>query len=96
MTEYVNKDYYKSLAVADRFYINPGNMTRPFMDRLNAEGIPFSATLGDYKQTVTVSKANRERAEGILYSINAVQETQPPQSRRNNNIIGKESIFVTM
>lgn len=64
MTEYVNKEYYKSLAVADRFYINPGNMTRPFMDRLNAEGIPFSATLGDYKQTVTVSKANRERAEG--------------------------------
>ncbi|MBO6309844.1 MAG: DUF3848 domain-containing protein [Oribacterium sp.] len=88
MTEYVNKDYYKSLAVADRFYINPGNMTRPFMDRLNAEGIPFSATLGDYKQTVTVCKANRERAEGILYSLNAVQEAQPPQSRRNNNIIG--------
>ena len=88
MTEYVNKEYYKSLAVADRFYINPGNMTRSFMDRLNAEGIPFSATLGDYKQTVTVSKANRERAEGILYSLNAVQEAQPPQSRRNNNIIG--------
>ncbi|MBQ4486056.1 MAG: DUF3848 domain-containing protein, partial [Oscillospiraceae bacterium] len=85
MTEYVNKEYYKSLAVTDRFYLSPGNNTRAFMDKLNEAGIPFSATLGDYKQTVTVNKSDRERAEGILYSLNAAQE-QPAQSRRN--IIG--------
>ena len=36
MTEYINKEYYKSLPVSDRYYLSPGNNVRAFMDRLNA------------------------------------------------------------
>ena len=85
MTEYVNKEYYKSLPVSDRYYLSPGNNVRAFMDRLNEAGIQFSATIGDYKQTVTVSKAYAQRAGEILSSLSTEMNGQ---TAPNRNIIG--------
>ena len=85
MTEYINKEYYKSLPVSDRYYLSPGNNVRAFMDRLNEAGIQFSATIGDYKQTVTVSKAYAQRAGEILSSLSTEMNGQ---TASNRNIIG--------
>ena len=85
MTEYINKEYYKSIPVSDRYYLSPGNNVRAFMDKLSEAGIQFSATIGDYKQTVTVSKAYARRAGEILTSLNASMNGQNVSDR---NIIG--------
>ncbi|MCR5805957.1 MAG: hypothetical protein K6G68_02855, partial [Oscillospiraceae bacterium] len=85
MTEYINKEYYKSLPVSDRYYLSPGNNVRAFMDKLNEAGVQFSATIGDYKQTVTVSKAYAQRAGEILTSLSTEMNGQ---TASNRNIIG--------
>ena len=85
MTEYINKEYYKSLPVSDRYYLSPGSNVKAFMDRLNDVGIQFSATIGDYKQTVTVSKAYAQRAGEILSSLTAEMNGK---TALNRNIIG--------
>lgn len=85
MTEYINKEYYKSLPVSDRYYLSPGNNVRAFMDKLSEAGIEFSATIGEYKQTVTVSKAYARHAGKILTSLNASMNGQNVSDR---NIIG--------
>lgn len=69
MTEYINKEYYKSIPLSERTYLDPGANLNLFMDRLNTEKIPFSATISDYKRVVTVSKANAARAKDILASM---------------------------
>ncbi|MCR5165822.1 MAG: hypothetical protein K6C13_01185, partial [Oscillospiraceae bacterium] len=69
MTEYINKEYYKSIPLSERTYLDPGANLNLFMDRLNTEKIPFSATISDYKRVVTVSKVNAARAKEILASI---------------------------
>ena len=82
MTEYINKEFYKEIPPQERYYINlNANSINAVMDRLNAEGILFSATLNNYKNVVTVHKADSERAAAI------VGETSP---RRNTEfrIIG--------
>ena len=82
MTEYINKEFYREIPPQERYYINlNANSINAVMDRLNAEGILFSATLSNYKNVVTVHKADSERAAAI------VGETAP---RRNSDarIIG--------
>ena len=81
MPEYVNKDYYRQLAPDDRSFLNlTANNIKAVMDRLNAENIMFSATVG-YKNTITVSKADRERALAIVNSLS-------DQNRSTARIIG--------
>lgn len=81
MPEYVNKDYYRQLAPDDRSFLNlSAQNIRTVMDRLNAENIMFSATVG-YKNTITVSKADRERAIAIVNSLS-------DQNRSTARIIG--------
>lgn len=81
MPEYVNKDYYRQLAPDDRSFLNlSAQNIRTVMDRLNAENIMFSATVG-YKNTITVSKADRERALAIVNSLS-------DQNRSTARIIG--------
>lgn len=81
MPEYVNKDYYRQLAPDDRSFLNlSAQNIRNVMDRLNAENIMFSATVG-YKNTITVSKADRERALAIVNSLS-------DQNRNTARIIG--------
>lgn len=81
MPEYVNKDYYRQLAPDDRSFLNlTAQNIRTVMDRLNAENIMFSATVG-YKNTITVSKADRERALAIVNSLS-------DQNRSTARIIG--------
>ena len=81
MPEYVNKDYYRQLAPDDRSFLNlSAQNIRNVMDRLNAENIMFSATVG-YKNTITVSKADRERALAIVNSLS-------DQNRSTARIIG--------
>lgn len=81
MPEYVNKDYYRQLAPDDRSFLNlSAQNIRTVMDRLNAENILFSATVG-YKNTITVSKADRERALAIVNSLS-------DQNRSTARIIG--------
>lgn len=81
MPEYVNKDYYRQLAPDDRSFLNlTANNIKAVMDRLNAENIVFSATVG-YKNTITVSKADRERALAIVNSLS-------DQNRSTARIIG--------
>ena len=77
MPEYVNKDYYRQLAPDDRSFLNlSAQNIRTVMDRLNAENIMFSATVG-YKNTITVSKADRERALAIVNSLSDPPRTTP-------------------
>ena len=81
MPEYVNKDYYRQLAPDDRSFLNlSAQNIRNVMDRLNAENIMFSATVG-YKNTITVSKADRERTLAIVNSLS-------DQNRSTARIIG--------
>lgn len=79
MTNYVNKEYYKSLSSNDRAYIlvNSDNMN-DVMNRLSSAGLAFSAVIGDYRNTITVSKADEKRAREIAGT------TSPPM----NKIIG--------
>lgn len=66
MPEYINKEYYRQLAPNDRTFLNlTAQSVKAVMDRLTAENIKFSATVG-YKNTVTVSKADSERAMDIV------------------------------
>lgn len=66
MTEYINKDFYKAIPPQERHYINlSGNNINDVIDRLNSEGIVFSATISNYKNVVTVHIADSERASAI-------------------------------
>ena len=81
MPEYINKDYYRQLAPGDRSFINlTAQNVKAVMDRLNAEHIMYSATIG-YKNTITVSNADRDRALAIVKSL-------AQQNRDNAKIIG--------
>lgn len=78
MTEYVNKEYYNRIKGNCAYIdLSPGNIHQ-VMDRLNAEGIMFSATYGGYRNTVTVSKADAQRA----YAIAAEYKTQQQKRQR--------------
>lgn len=80
MPEYINKDYYKKLAPNERCFINlTAQNIKAVMDRLEAEHIMFSATVG-YKNTITVSNADREKVLDIMKSL--------PQQNDNMRIIG--------
>ena len=80
MPEYINKDYYKNLAPNERSFINlTAQNIKTVMDRLEAEHIMFSATVG-YKNTITVSNADREKVLNIMKSL--------PQQNDNMRIIG--------
>ncbi len=80
MPEYINKDYYKKLAPNERSFINlTAQNIKAVMDRLEAEHIMFSATVG-YKNTITVSNNDRDRVLNIMKSL--------PQQNDNMRIIG--------
>lgn len=80
MTEYINKDFYKQIPPKERHYLNiSSEAVKLFMERLKAAGIRFSATLGEYKNTVTVFKSDSERANAILRSVS---EEKTRQSRK--------------
>ena len=84
MTEYVNKEYYNSIKGNCAYIDLNGENIHKVMDRLRAEGIMFSATYGSYRNTVTVSKADAQRAYAIASEYkNTVQNNQ-----RNQRIIG--------
>lgn len=71
MTEYVNKDYYNSIKGNCAYIdLNADNIHK-VMDRLNTEGIMFSAAYGGYRNTVTVSKADAQRAYAIAAEYKA-------------------------
>lgn len=81
MTEYVNKDYYNSIKGNCAYIdLNADNIHK-VMDRLNTEGIMFSAAYGGYRNTVTVSKADAQRAYAI-----AAEYKAPAQNKQR--IIG--------
>lgn len=81
MPEYINKEYYRQLAPNDRTFLNlTAQSVKAVMDRLNDENIKFSATVG-YKNTVTVSKADSERAMDIVKSF-------ADKNRSSERIIG--------
>ena len=65
MTEYVNKEYYSSIKGNCAYVDLNGDNIHKVMDRLRAEDIMFSATYGSYRNTVTVSKADAQRAYAI-------------------------------
>ncbi len=70
MTEYINKEFYKEIPADERHYINlSASNISAVMDRLNAEGIPFSATLNNYKNVITVRKSDSERANAIVSEL---------------------------
>ena len=80
MPEYINKDYYKKLAPNERSFINlTAQNIKAVMNRLEAEHIMFSATVG-YKNTITVSNNDRDRVLNIMKSL--------PQQNDNMRIIG--------
>ena len=80
MPEYINKDYYKKLAPNERSFINlTAQNIKAVMDRLEAEHIMFSATVG-YKNTITVSNADREKVLDVMKFL--------PQQNDNMRIIG--------
>ena len=77
MTEYVNKEYYNSIKGKCAYIDLNGENIHKVMDRLSAEGIMFSATYGSYRNTVTVSKADAQRAYAIASEYkNTVQNNQ--------------------
>ena len=77
MTEYVNKEYYSSIKGNCAYIDLNGDNIHKVMDRLRAEGIIFSATYGSYRNTVTVSKADAQRANAIASEYkNTVQNNQ--------------------
>lgn len=77
MTEYVNKEYYNSIKGNCAYIDLNGDNIRKVMDRLRAEGIMFSATYGSYRNTVTVSKTDAQRAYAIASEYkNTVQNNQ--------------------
>ena len=78
MTEYVNKDYYNSIKGNCSYIDLNGQNIHSVMERLKAEGIMFSAAYGGYRNTVTVSKADSQRAFAIAaeYKQAPVQNTQ--------------------
>ena len=82
MTEYVNKEYYNSIKGNCAYIDLNGDNIHKVMDRLRAEGIMFSATYGSYRNTVTVSKADAQRA----YAIAAEYKT--PAKNDQQRIIG--------
>ena len=65
MTEYVNKDYYNSIKGNCTYIDLNANTIHKVMERLRAEGIMFSATYGGYRNTITVSKNDAQRANAI-------------------------------
>lgn len=85
MTEYVNKDYYNSIKGNCSYIDLNGQNIHSVMERLKAEGIMFSAAYGGYRNTVTVSKADSQKAFAIAaeYKQAPVQNTQ-----RKQRIIG--------
>lgn len=77
MTEYVNKEYYNSIKGNCAYIDLNGDNIHKVMDKLSAEGIMFSATYGSYRNTVTVSKADAQRAYAIASEYkNTVQNNQ--------------------
>ena len=84
MTEYVNKEYYNSIKGNCAYIDLNGENIHKVMDKLRAEGIMFSATYGSYRNTVTVSKTDAQRAYAIASEYkNTVQNNQ-----HNQRIIG--------
>ncbi|MGN1102691.1 MAG: DUF3848 domain-containing protein, partial [Huintestinicola sp.] len=85
MTEYVNKDYYNSIKGNCTYIDLNANTIHKVMERLRAEGIMFSATYGGYRNTITVSKADAQRANAI-----AAEYKVPAQNKQNyqQRIIG--------
>lgn len=81
MTEYVNKEYYNSIKGNCAYIELNSDNIRKVMDRLNTEGIMFSAAYGGYRNTVTVSKADAQRAYAIAAEYKA-------PARDNRRIIG--------
>ena len=84
MTEYVNKDYYNSIKGNCSYIDLNGQNIHSVMERLKAEGIMFSAAYGGYRNTVTVSKADSQRA----FAIAAEYKTAPQNTQRKQRIIG--------
>lgn len=77
MTEYVNKEYYNGIKGNCAYIDLNGENIHKVMDRLRAEDIMFSATYGSYRNTVTVSKADAQRAYAIASEYkNTVQSNQ--------------------
>ncbi len=77
MTEYVNKEYYSSIKGNCAYIDLNGDNIHKVMDRLRAEGIMFSATYGSYRNTVTVSKTDAQRAYAVASEYkNTVQNNQ--------------------
>lgn len=77
MTEYVNKEYYSSIKGNCAYIDLNGENIHKVMDKFRAEGIMFSATYGSYRNTVTVSKADAQRAYAIASEYkNTVQSNQ--------------------
>lgn len=84
MTEYVNKEYYNSIKGSCSYIDLNGQNIYSVMERLKAEGIMFSAAYGGYRNTVTVSKADSQRA----FAIAAEYKTAPQNTQRKQRIIG--------
>lgn len=80
MTEYVNKDYYNSIKGNCTYIDLNANTIHKVMERLRAEGIMFSATYGGYRNTITVSKNDAQRANAIA----AEYKTQANAQNRQN------------
>ena len=80
MTEYVNKDYYNSIKGNCTYIDFNANTIHKVMERLRAEGIMFSATYGGYRNTITVSKNDAQRANAIA----AEYKTQANEQNRQN------------
>lgn len=105
MPEYINKDYYKKLAPNERSFINlTAQNIKAVMDRLEAEHIMFSATVG-YKNTITVSNADREKVLNIMKSLpqqndnmriirNTAYKDLPPADRRYINTDAETALQV--
>ena len=85
MTEYVNKDYYNSIKGNCTYIDLNANTIHKVMERLRAEDIMFSATYGGYRNTITVSKNDAQRANAI-----AAEYKTPAQNKQNyqQRIIG--------
>ena len=80
MTEYVNKDYYNSIKGNCTYIDLNANTIHKVMERLRADGIMFSATYGGYRNTITVSKNDAQRANAIA----AEYKTQANAQNRQN------------